>query len=76
MIGVSVTHPRAEAECIPQTDPERRPRVEVFVSGHWLRAGKAQRVGRMVLKIAADLRRIDHNRDPQAREVIGWPDPR
>ena len=30
----------------------------------------------MVLKIAADLRRIDHNRDPQAREVIGWPDAR
>ncbi len=45
----------------PERHPERRPRVELFVSGHWLRARKAQRVRRVVLKIAADLRRINHN---------------
>jgi len=61
---------------IPQSDPERRPRVEVFVSGHWLRAGKAQRVRRVVLKVAADFRRIDHNWNLEVREVIGWPDTR
>jgi hypothetical protein len=30
----------------------------------------------VVLKIAADLRRIDHNWNLEVREVIGWPDTR
>src|SRR6516165_1359693 len=61
---------------VPQSDPERRPRVHVFVSGHRPRARKAQRVGWVVLKIAPDLRRTNQHWNIEAREVIGWPDTR
>src|ERR1700730_1780296 len=50
--------------------------LEIFVGGHRLRARKAQRIRRVILKIAADLRRIDHHRNIQVRQVIGWPDTR
>src|SRR5580704_4120014 len=59
---------------VPQSDAQRRPWVEIFVGGHGLRARKAQRIRRVILKIAADLRRIDHHRNIQVRQVIGWPD--
>src|SRR5215472_2536894 len=61
---------------IPQSDPERRPRVEVFIGGYWLRACKAQRIRGVVLQIATDLRRIDYNWNPQAGEMAGGPDTR